>query len=326
MWRLARSFWFRSDAVPLGDVARPDPPVGTGGELVRFVAVGAVCTALYLAMFLLLQGVVGPYWANAISLTATMVINTSAHRRFTFGRRGAGTRRREYLRPPGSTPPASCSRPPPSSSSTRAARRRASPPRRWCSPSSEGSPARSGSCSCPPGSFAIAAHHRGVPMTTPTIPTTDLEVGVAVDEEVATHPAEPGGPAGGLLRRLVRGRPADPAWVRPTLLALLVATLGLYLWGLGRNGWANDFYSAAVQAGSTSWKAFFFGSSDAGNTITVDKPPLSLWPMALSVQAVRPELVVDPRAPGPHGHRHGRRGLRHGATVVHAGRRPRSPG
>ncbi len=101
VWRLARSFWFRSDAVPLGDVARPDPPVGTGGELVRFGAVGAACTALYLAMFLLLEGVVGPYWANAISLTATMVINTSAHRRFTFGRRGAGTRRREYLRAAG---------------------------------------------------------------------------------------------------------------------------------------------------------------------------------------------------------------------------------
>lgn len=121
-------------------------------------------------------------------------------------------------------------------------------------------------------------------MTTPTIPTSDHEVGVAVDEEGAPQPAEPGGPTGGPLRRLVRGRPADPAWVRPTLLALLVATLGLYLWGLGRNGWANDFYSAAVQAGSTSWKAFFFGSSDAGNTITVDKPPLSLWPMALSVR------------------------------------------
>ena len=37
----------------------------------------------------------------------------------------------------------------------------------------------------------------------------------------------------------------------------------LYLWGLGASGWANAFYSAAVQAGSQSWKAFFFGSSDA---------------------------------------------------------------
>ena len=37
----------------------------------------------------------------------------------------------------------------------------------------------------------------------------------------------------------------------------------LYLWDLGASGWANAFYSAAVQAGSESWKAFFFGSSDA---------------------------------------------------------------
>lgn len=88
----------------------------------------------------------------------------------------------------------------------------------------------------------------------------------------------------GVLRRLVRGQAADARWVRPCLIVLLGATAILYLWGLGRNGWANDFYSAAVQAGSKSWKAFFFGSSDAGNTITVDKPPATLWPMALSVR------------------------------------------
>ncbi len=33
-----------------------------------------------------------------------------------------------------------------------------------------------------------------------------------------------------------------------------------------------------------SWKAFLFGSSDAANSITVDKTPLSLWPMALAVR------------------------------------------
>ena len=65
---------------------------------------------------------------------------------------------------------------------------------------------------------------------------------------------------------------------------LLGATLVLYSWGLARSGWANSFYSAAAQAGSRSWKAFFFGSSDASNSITVDKPPLSLWPMGLSVR------------------------------------------
>ena len=54
--------------------------------------------------------------------------------------------------------------------------------------------------------------------------------------------------------------------------------------GARRSGWANSFYSAAAQAGSESWKAFFFGSSDAANSITVDKTPLALWPMALSVR------------------------------------------
>ncbi|WP_258565636.1 glycosyltransferase family 39 protein, partial [Streptomyces sp. WELS2] len=76
----------------------------------------------------------------------------------------------------------------------------------------------------------------------------------------------------------------DPRWARPALLVLLAATLLLYLYGLGASGYANSFYSAAVQAGSTSWKAFFFGSLDAGNAITVDKPPAALWPMALSVR------------------------------------------
>ncbi|ABD09706.1 MULTISPECIES: ArnT family glycosyltransferase [Frankia] len=76
----------------------------------------------------------------------------------------------------------------------------------------------------------------------------------------------------------------DARWVRPALVTLLVGTGVLYLWGLGASGWANAFYSAAVQAGSVSWKAFFYGSSDAANSITVDKPPASLWVMALSVR------------------------------------------
>lgn len=88
----------------------------------------------------------------------------------------------------------------------------------------------------------------------------------------------------GRLRRIWRGPDTDPAWARPALFALLLATGAFYVIGLTSNGWANSFYSAAVQAGSQSWKAFFFGSSDAGNSITVDKPPASLWVMALSVR------------------------------------------
>ncbi|KRF35729.1 glycosyltransferase family 39 protein [Terrabacter sp. Soil810] len=88
----------------------------------------------------------------------------------------------------------------------------------------------------------------------------------------------------GRLQRLWRGADADPSWARPALLALLLVTLVLYTWNLTASGYANSFYSAAVQAGSDSWKAFFYGSSDAASSITVDKPPASLWVMALSVR------------------------------------------
>ncbi|MEU8652834.1 glycosyltransferase family 39 protein [Streptomyces sp. NPDC048737] len=104
-------------------------------------------------------------------------------------------------------------------------------------------------------------------------------------------PREPDAPAPGagepkqpLARRLWRGRPEDPRWARPALLGLLLATCALYLYNLSASGYANSFYSAAVQAGSQSWKAFFFGSLDSANAITVDKPPAALWPMALSVR------------------------------------------
>ena len=79
-------------------------------------------------------------------------------------------------------------------------------------------------------------------------------------------------------------RPADPRWARPALLGLLAVTALLYLLDLSRNGYANDFYAAAVQAGTRSWKAFFFGSFDSSNFITVDKTPASLWVDELSAR------------------------------------------
>jgi 4-amino-4-deoxy-L-arabinose transferase-like glycosyltransferase len=76
----------------------------------------------------------------------------------------------------------------------------------------------------------------------------------------------------------------EPRWTRPALFSLLGLTGLLYLYGLSANGWANSFYSAAVQAGTKSWSAFFFGSSDAAGSITVDKPPASLWVMEISAR------------------------------------------
>ncbi|BBC34540.1 uncharacterized protein SGFS_058340 [Streptomyces graminofaciens] len=103
----------------------------------------------------------------------------------------------------------------------------------------------------------------------------------APEAPTAPDSGEPKQPLG---RRLWRGRPEDNRWVRPGFLLALLLIGGLYTWNLTASGYANSFYSAAVQAGSQSWKAFFFGSLDSANAITVDKPPASLWPMALSVR------------------------------------------
>ena len=80
------------------------------------------------------------------------------------------------------------------------------------------------------------------------------------------------------LGRAVRGPRQQPRWVRLAAAGLLLGTGLLYTVGLGASGYANEFYAAAVQAGTRSWKALFFGSLDQSNFITVDKPPMSLWP------------------------------------------------
>src|SRR4051794_24002349 len=71
---------------------------------------------------------------------------------------------------------------------------------------------------------------------------------------------------------------------RPELFGLLTLAAALNLWSLGRNGWANDYYAAAVRSMSSSWHNFFYGSFDASGIMTVDKPPLALWVQALSAR------------------------------------------
>jgi 4-amino-4-deoxy-L-arabinose transferase-like glycosyltransferase len=71
---------------------------------------------------------------------------------------------------------------------------------------------------------------------------------------------------------------------RPELLGLLVLAAGLNLWALGRNGWANEYYSAAVRSMTSSWHAFLYGAFDSAGVMTVDKPPLALWVQAASAK------------------------------------------
>ena len=94
-----------------------------------------------------------------------------------------------------------------------------------------------------------------------------------------------------------------PAWrslsrLRPELLFLLLVAGVLNLWGLAENGWANEYYSAAVRSMSSSWHAFLYGSFDASGAMTVDKPPLALWVQVASVKVFgfHPLSMLVPQA------------------------------
>src|SRR5580765_4626047 len=114
-------------------------------------------------------------------------------------------------------------------------------------------------------------------LTRPAQPEVDHESGLDGSRARSAPPGRRGWP-----RRLLLGPVGDPQWVRPALIALLAGTAVLYLWNLSVSGYANDFYAAAVKSGTESWKAWLFGSLDSANSITVDKPPASLWVMVLS--------------------------------------------
>jgi putative flippase GtrA len=89
-------------AAPPG--ARPGPaaagrgPAGWPAQLARFVVVGVLCTVAYILLYLLLRGSMGAQAANAISLLATAIANTTLNRRLTFGIRGRRHAARHQVR------------------------------------------------------------------------------------------------------------------------------------------------------------------------------------------------------------------------------------
>jgi 4-amino-4-deoxy-L-arabinose transferase-like glycosyltransferase len=86
------------------------------------------------------------------------------------------------------------------------------------------------------------------------------------------------------LEELVRGRSREESVARGAMLAVGALAALVYLWNLSVSGYANLYYSAAALAGAQSWSAWFFGSIDASNFITVDKPPLAVMLIGLSVR------------------------------------------
>ncbi len=123
----------------------------------------------------------------------------------------------------------------------------------------------------------LAPHSVAPPHSTPAAPTDDPGAASA-PADTGSRRRRSGGSA------ILFGPAEQPRWARPLLWLLLAGTAALYLVDLSASGYANEFYAAAVKAGTQSVKAWLFGSLDAGNSITVDKPPVSLWPMVLSAR------------------------------------------
>lgn len=85
----------RRQAEVLADIrhrmGRTMPSAQTGGQVIRFAAVGATTTVLHLGGFALLQGsgLLGAQGANLAALLGATIVNTALNRRWTFGISGS---------------------------------------------------------------------------------------------------------------------------------------------------------------------------------------------------------------------------------------------
>ncbi|MFI9718569.1 ArnT family glycosyltransferase [Streptomyces sp. NPDC052396] len=101
---------------------------------------------------------------------------------------------------------------------------------------------------------------------------------------MATTPLAPAAPPGAATRRALWKTPDDqPGYARPALWAMTVAAAVLYAWGINHSQY-HAFYADAVRSMTQSWKAFFYGSFDPRDSITLDKLPGFLWPQAISAR------------------------------------------
>lgn len=92
LWRMLRHR--RPADIP---AARPALPEGIARQLLPFAVIGTISTAAYACLFAWWRGSLGAWWANTAALAITMVANTAANRRWTFGRRGHAGRLRELV-------------------------------------------------------------------------------------------------------------------------------------------------------------------------------------------------------------------------------------
>ena len=114
-------------------------------------------------------------------------------------------------------------------------------------------------------------------MTGNDLETTDMTATTIAPSGTPARPAAPPRPQPAASKPSTSDSKTVRRRVWPALGVLLVGTAVLYLWNLTASGYGNDFYAAATQAAAQDGQAWLFGSIDAGNVITVDKPPAFLW-------------------------------------------------
>ena len=275
----------------------------TADQLLRFAGVGVVSTLGYLFLFVAWRPLLGAFGANAVAMAIATLFNTAVHRELSRGTDGQARRGRLfavagglYLVSLGLTTLGS-------------GRRRSGSPPVPCCPS----------CVALTVANVVAAvfrfavlrawifrptrprrcrPHGGVPMTDLT-PAPDASVGGARPagaarrraREPATGAARVAGtdlaaraaaaaawPASSGARRATRPGSAPPC--SPSSSAPPSSTCGTSAPAAG----PTPSTRRPCRPGTKSWKAFFFGSSDSSNFITVDKPPAFLWPMEISAR------------------------------------------
>jgi len=98
--RMLRRFAAGDGNMPQGALAGGAPAIepALAGQLIRFAGVGALSTALFAILFVLLAGPagLGPVAADVVALAISATANTAANRRVTFAQRGSSRRRRHY--------------------------------------------------------------------------------------------------------------------------------------------------------------------------------------------------------------------------------------
>lgn len=73
-------------------------------------------------------------------------------------------------------------------------------------------------------------------------------------------------------------------WEVIALVTVLILALVFRLWGLDRNGWGAEYYTAAVRSMAMNWHNFLYNAFDPAGFISVDKPPVAIWLQVASVK------------------------------------------